>query len=91
MNSLLMSIIETLIQSDRFMDALTRAVCGCKSLMMPLSAQVKGHEEKTREEQLLALTLSLQFLETTYQPLIARPKMELGIVIPPVSTPSETD
>lgn len=85
MDSLLMSNVEACNQSDRFMNSmnpLTRQGAMCQSLIRPMIVHVKHHMNKTEEDHRVGQRLQQQFWETTYQPLLAMPKVEAGIVTP---------
>lgn len=60
------------------MGALTRPVAVCETHITAMTAHVKRKMRKIGEEHRLVQRLHQDFLETTYQSLLARPKTEAG-------------
>lgn len=67
MDSRLLTNIETLKQSESDMDAATRPMTRCQSLITPTPVDVKRHIDEIEEEHHLLQSLPQEFSETTHQ------------------------
>lgn len=89
-DSQLMSNVDNLTQSERFMAEVTWGVAECQSLFTSMTAHVKRPMNKIQEHS-LAQMVQQELLESTYQSPFTTPLLEAGVSNPPTCTLSETE